>query len=59
MTIYNCRELWADYALRKLRETEKAATESGVSDRLHLWPDKALGTKEVVKRQSDPDAYVA
>jgi len=42
MTIYNCRELWADYALRKLRESEKAAAESGVSDRRIYGPTKRL-----------------
>ncbi len=59
MTVYTDRELWADYAIRKLREAEEAAAEAGVSDRLHLWPDKALGARHVVKRQSDPDAYIA
>jgi len=59
MTPYTDREVWADYAVRKLREAEGAAAEVGVLDRLHLWPDKALGAKNVVKRQSDPGAYVA
>jgi len=59
MTPYTDREVWVDYAVRKLREAETAAAEVGVSDRLHLWPDKALGAKEVVKRQPDPEAYLA
>jgi DNA repair photolyase len=48
---------WADYAIGKLREAERAAAEAGVADRLHLWPDKALGSKKVVDRQPDPEAY--
>ena len=53
------RDTWADYALLKLREAEEAACETGLSERLHLWPDKDLGAKRVVERQSDPEKYQA
>jgi DNA repair photolyase len=33
---------WAVYAARALRDFETAAEEVGLSDRLKLWPDKAL-----------------
>jgi DNA repair photolyase len=57
MTPYHNDEAWADYAVAKLREAERAAAEVGIADRLHLWPDKALGRKKVVARQSDPESY--
>lgn len=59
MTPYTDREAWADYAIAKLKEAERAAKEVGVADRLHLWPDKALGAEKVVTRQADPEAYQA
>ena len=59
MEPYTNREAWADYAIGKLRDAERAAEEAGVADRLHLWPDKALGSKKVVERQPDPEAYRA
>jgi DNA repair photolyase len=59
MTPYTDDEAWADYAVGKLREAERAAAEVGLADRLHLWPDKALGSKKVVARQSDPETYNA
>ena len=57
MTPYLDREAWADYAINKLQEAETAAEEVGLADRLHLWPDSALGAKAVVSRQADPTAY--
>lgn len=34
---------WAEYAQWQLNLAEIAANEVGLSDRLHLWPDKSLG----------------
>lgn len=39
------KHTWRSYALDALRMAEEVATECGVADRLHLWPDKALGTE--------------
>lgn len=57
MRPFTDRDAWADYALLKLREAEEAARVTGLSERLHLWPDKALGTKKVKARQ--PEGYQA
>lgn len=59
MQPYTDTAAWADYAIAKLHDAEGAAAEAGVADRLHLWPDKALGTTKVVARQPDPEAHVA
>ena len=59
MSPFTDRDVWADYALLKLREAEEAARETGLSEHLHLWPDKALGAKKVVGRQPDPEIYLA
>jgi DNA repair photolyase len=59
MTPYKDPVAWAEYAIRTLRDAERAAKEAGVLDRLHLWPDyEALGSKAVVAKQPNPDAYL-
>ena len=59
MTPYTDSKAWAEYAIRTLRDAERAAKAAGLLDRLHLWPDhEALGSKAVVARQPDPDAYL-
>ena len=60
MTPYTDSRAWADYAIRTLREAERAAEVAGISDRLHLWPDhEGLTFKSVVELQPDPVAYLA
>jgi DNA repair photolyase len=60
MTHYTDNRAWADYAIRTLREAERAAEVAGISDRLHLWPDhEGLSLKSVIERQPDPGAYLA
>lgn len=60
MTPYTDSHAWADYAIRTLREAERAAEVAGISDRLHLWPDhEGLTFKSVVELQPDPVAYLA
>ena len=36
---------WRQYAVDQLLLVQKLATESGLLDRLHLWPDKALRSR--------------
>jgi DNA repair photolyase len=57
--VFTTRETWQDYALDSLRTMRRLAKEVGVSRRLHLWPDKTLGSASVVKRQKDPAQYIA
>lgn len=60
MAPYTDSVAWSEYAVRTLRDAERAAEEAGISDRLHLWPDHdALGRQSVVERQPDPDEYMA
>ena len=37
---------WRNYAVNQLRSAQKLATELGLLDRLHLWPDKALRARQ-------------
>jgi hypothetical protein len=54
MTPYTDRAKWAEYAISKLLDAERAAAATGVLDRLHLWPDhRDLGAKKVVNAQSN------
>ncbi|HOB33555.1 MAG TPA: hypothetical protein PKH32_11810 [Verrucomicrobiota bacterium] len=37
---------------------ERLAAEVGVADRLHLWPDKSLGSASVVNRMPKPREHM-
>jgi len=50
-------QAWSEYAIRMLRLGESAAERAGVRDRLHLWPDKSLGSEKVVTRQENPEEF--
>ena len=52
--VFDTRQTWEDYAIRQLELVEKLAEETGIADRLHLWPDKSLGTRTSLSRTSDP-----
>jgi DNA repair photolyase len=59
MTPYTDSRVWADYAIRTLRDAERDAEVAGISDRLHLWPDhEELSRKSVIERQPAPTAYL-
>jgi DNA repair photolyase len=55
--VFATREAWRDYALKSLDTVVKVSRELGVLDRLHLWPDKALGAKQVVAARKNPSHY--
>jgi len=55
--VFSSREQWEDYALEALRTVERLAAQVGLSHRLHLWPDKSLGTKAALKRRSNDEGY--
>lgn len=44
-------------AINALQTVERLAAELGLSDRLHLWLDKSLGTVGVVKRMQRPKEF--
>ena len=55
--VFASREAWRAYSVAQLKLVERVAEEVGLGRRLHLWPDKALGSKAAVSEQSDPTAY--
>jgi DNA repair photolyase len=60
--VFATRESWQDYAVASLRTVERIAGELGLADRLHLWPDKSLGSKSAVqhiarRRGEDPASF--
>lgn len=56
--VFESRERWQDYAVTALQTVERLAAELGVSDRLHLWPDKSLGNAGVANRMEKPKEYL-
>jgi len=59
MDVFETREQWQDYAVNALQTVERVARELGISDRLHLWPDKSLGILGVANRQPNPKKYMS
>lgn len=62
--VFATRESWQDYAVASLRTVERVATELGLGDRLHLWPDKSLGSKLAVqqiatRRGEEPARFIS
>lgn len=55
--VFSTRETWQDYALDSLKTVFELARSLGLSNRLHLWPDKSLGSLNVIKRQAKPEKY--
>lgn len=57
--VFATREAWRTYSVGQLQLVERVAGEVGLGRQLHLWPDKALGSRAAVKEQRDPVAYRA
>jgi len=57
--VFASKEAWRDYSVAQLKLVERVAGEVGLSQQLHLWPDKALGSQAAFKKQRDPAAYRA
>jgi hypothetical protein len=55
--VFETREQWQDYAVNALQTVERLADELGLADRLHLWPDKSLGSVGVVNRRPRPSEF--
>jgi hypothetical protein len=49
----------AKYQIEQLRTVEKIATTLGIKDRLHLWPDKSLMSRQIVHSQAKPFDFEA
>lgn len=55
--VFSTRESWQDYAVESFRTVRRIAKELRLEDRLHLWPDKSLGSAALVSRMSKPAEY--
>jgi DNA repair photolyase len=56
--VFETREQWQDYAVNALQTVERLSEEIGIADRLHLWPDKSLGSLTVANRMPKPRDYM-
>jgi hypothetical protein len=56
--VFATRAQWQDYAIGALGSVRQIAKELGIENRLHLWPDKTLGSSSFVQRMQNPRAYV-
>lgn len=58
--VFATRRAWRWYANTALWGMEVAANELGLEDRLHLWPDSSLGSKEALREScGDAEAELA
>src|SRR5437762_5931580 len=55
--VFATREKWQDYAVEALGTLSKLARELRIEKRLHLWPDKTLGSSALVSRMPRPAQY--
>ena len=55
--VFDSREAWQQYAIAALHSVYEIANEVGIASRLHLWPDKSLGTAAAVGRVKSPARY--
>jgi len=56
--VFATRESWQDYAVNSLHTVHELAKELGIAKRLHLWPDRSLGTASCVARQKRPKLFL-
>lgn len=57
--VFATRESWQDYAVAAMRTVQSLARALGVADRLHLWPDKSLGSRSALQHVPDPAQFHA
>jgi hypothetical protein len=56
--VFASRENWQDYAVNALHTVSELAKELGISEHLHLWPDKSLGSQALAGRMPNPSKYL-
>jgi DNA repair photolyase len=54
--VFDSADQWRAYAIGQLQAVEGIATQVGLADRLHLWPDKSLGSRAALATAPDPHA---
>jgi DNA repair photolyase len=55
--VFETKESWEKYALDALKTMHRVAGELGLKKKLHLWPDRSLGTPTVIQRMPRRDEY--
>jgi DNA repair photolyase len=55
--VFATRDSWQEYAVHALKTVERLAGDVGIRDRLHLWPDKSLGSLRWMATMPDSMAY--
>lgn len=48
--VFETRDSWQEYALSSLKTMHQVANQLGLKKRLHLWPDRSLGTPRVIQQ---------
>jgi DNA repair photolyase len=56
--VFSTRESWKEYSLQSLKSVVQISRELGIAHRLHLWPDKKLGSKWAVDSMPKPEEYL-
>jgi DNA repair photolyase len=55
--VFATRDSWQRYALGALKSVQLISRDVGLQERLHLWPDKALGSNQIVSSMPRPAEY--
>jgi DNA repair photolyase len=56
--VFESRQNWQKYAVSALQTVERLAEEIGISDCLHLWPDKSLGSMALANSMPSPKNHM-
>lgn len=56
--VFATRESWQNYGIDALHTVSRLAKEVGLEQRLHLWPDKSLGSRSLAERMPNPEKYL-
>lgn len=55
--VFETRDSWQEYALSSLKTMHQVANQLGLKKRLHLWPDRSLGTPRVIQQMPKRAEY--
>jgi DNA repair photolyase len=56
--VFSSKATWARYALDSLHTVEGLASQVGLADRLHPWPDSSLESRSVCEQLSNPNEHL-
>jgi DNA repair photolyase len=55
--VFETSAAWQDYAIESFRKIQRLAREVKLSSRLHLWPDRSLGSRACLLRAERPTEF--